>query len=283
MTLSKTRIGIAGLGQIGGSIAARLMSGNTPPSLLGFDVRDELCQAAIKSGIVTRITASESELVTCSDIVVMALPISAILTFMTDHRDALACKLALTDTGSLKTEVMALATRLGFKNFVGGHPMAGTEKRGAASWNRDLFQGAAFFVTPGKITSNQAIAAVAALLSQLGARPVPVEPEGHDRIFATTSNLPYLLAYRLLAQYAASSQDGVDTSQFRGPSFLSATRVAHSDPETSFQMLWHNRMNLADSLRSFIDGLEEALQALESGDADRFRAALSGSRQSVRS
>ncbi|HVP07314.1 MAG TPA: prephenate dehydrogenase [Candidatus Acidoferrum sp.] len=281
MTLSKTRIGIAGLGQIGGSIAARLHADNATPSLLGFDIRTDLCQAAIKGGIVARIAESEAELVNCSDIVVMALPISEILSFMTRHRDALISKLAVTDTGSIKAEVMAHATRLGFRNFVGGHPMAGTEKRGAASWNPDLFQGAVFFVTPGKVTSQQAIAAVAALLSQLGAHPVPAEPEKHDRIVATTGNLTHLLAYRLLEQYAAIDHNGVDTSQFQGPSFLSATRVAHSDQETAFQMLWHNRENLAASLRSFIDGLDEAAQALESGDADRFRHALYGSREGV--
>ena len=274
MSLSKLRIGIVGLGQIGGSIATRLSTITEPPVIVGYDLRSDLLYVAKERHIITGIAISETELVESSDIVVIALPIGEVLAFLRRHQDSLKQKLAVTDTGSLKLEVTHLAAELGLCNFVGGHPLAGTEKRGVDSWNTAIFEGASYFLTRVSSTDEKAILIVADLATALGAHAVPVDPEQHDQIFAVTSGLPHVIAYSLLQMFDAIPEGDTDKSLFRAPSFAGATRVTGSDPEMVFQALWHNRANLSGSLATLIERLLETRGALDEQNEVRFRQLL---------
>jgi prephenate dehydrogenase len=274
MSLSTLRIGIVGLGQIGGSIATCLRTTAAPSIILGYDLRTELLTAALERHAVTGIARSEAELIESSDIVLIAVPVREILAFLKRQQEALRRKVAVTDTGSVKQEITHLATELGLSNFIGGHPLAGTERQGVVSWSGTLFEDANYFLTIGCGTDRGAVEMVTKLVTMLGAKAIPVDPEQHDRIFAVTSNLPHIIAYAITHIFKDIPDGDLDKTLFRSPSFLGATRVGGSDPEMVFQMLWHNRANLSISLTTLQQRLDAARTALVEKDEGKFRKLL---------
>jgi prephenate dehydrogenase len=263
------RIGVMGLGQIGGSIAMRLKT-NGNEQVIGYDLDDSLMQTALRRSIVDTTSSSASDLIEVSDFVIIALPIAGILATLERFKDQLLVKKAVTDTGSLKLAVTARAREFGLRNFIGGHPLAGTELRGALSWNARLFEGANYFITTNADTDPESMSVVTSLVKSLGASPKSIAADIHDDIFASTSNLPHLLAYLLTQQYVRRRAAYEEAEFFRCPSFNGATRVAKSDPEMVFQMLWHNQAYLRTAVRELAAGLEEIVRALEEGDETRF-------------
>lgn len=269
--MTSLRIGILGLGQIGGSIAKSLAGSVRVHLMVGFDLLHDSVQAAMEAGMIGRPSETARQLIEQSDTIIIALPINEILSVIRTHADVLRSKTLVTDTGSVKHEIMTLAAELGLKNFVGGHPLAGTEKRGIDSWSSTLFAGARYFVTANSSTEAGALENMSTLVKLLGADMLPVDAAEHDRLFALTSSLPHVIAYSLshLLEEEPSSQ--AQKARFRGSSFSGATRVASSDPETVFQMLWHNRRNLSDGLTALLERLARAKDALDNGDERQLR------------
>jgi prephenate dehydrogenase len=274
MQVSKLRIGILGLGQIGGSIAVRLSSLPEYRSIIGYDLKPELHRTALIRQIVTEVAESEIELVAASEVVIIALPIGEIIEFLKRQRDNLLGQTAILDTGTVKQEIMAVADELRLVNFVGGHPLAGTERRGADSWNGELFEAASFFLSRGLHTIPDATAAAEDIVRSLGANPILIDPDHHDRLIAVTSHLAHLAAYAMTHTYRDGTLGSSDKHLFRSPSFLSATRVANSDQEMVFHMLWHNRRHVAGGLALFLQQLRLAQDAIEREDAAGFRRFL---------
>jgi prephenate dehydrogenase len=139
--------------------------------------------------------------------------------------------------------------------FVGGHPMAGNEGRGVAAASSSLFEGAVYIVTRTARTDPGAAERIADLACEIGARPMIMDPDAHDRAVARVSHLPYLLAAALMSAAA-------DETAAAGPSFLGATRVAGSPVPMWAQICRLNREEIVDALRAFrgrLDRLERAL------------------------
>jgi prephenate dehydrogenase len=269
--LADTRVGILGLGQIGGSLGRALKLRSVAAMVSGYDLNFDLMATALADKVIDHAAENERQLIELSEIIVLATPMTGIFATLREHAELLRSKHLVTDTGSLKTEVLGIASKLGLTNFVGGHPLAGTEKRGPTSWNGNLFVRANYFLAGSKSTDLKALELARELILALDAVPISVEPPEHDRIFATTSNLTHLFAYCL--QHAFEDLNGLklDKELFRCPSFSGATRIAHSDPEMVFQMLWYNRANLQGSLRRLIERLSSAREALDQGNELDFR------------
>jgi len=271
ISLGSTRIGVIGLGQIGGSLARAIKLRSLGELVSGFDIDSELQREALKAGVIDHSAKDAADLIKLSEIVILATPIAGIMELLEDHAETLKKKRLVTDTGSLKTEIMSLAGSHGLDNFVGAHPLAGTEKRGAAAWDGNLFAGANYFYTEQESQEPRAVELLLKLLRSIDAVPMPVTTAAHDAVFATTSNLPHLFAYCLRHVYDGLESEGADKHDFVCPSFYGATRISASDPEMVFQMLWYNRANLARSLATLRDKLDAAQEALDSADQNAFR------------
>lgn len=274
MPLSPLTVGILGLGQIGGSMASCLSAHAGPPTLLGFDLRTDLCSAARDRAIVSAVARSETELIESSDVVILALPVRDIIALLHRQHALLRRKAVVTDTGSIKVEIMRVARELSLDNFVGGHPLTGTEKSGVASWDHALFNDAPYFVTVPSGCDISVLTIFGDIVTRLGARQIQVDPQRHDFIFSVTSGLPHLFAFCLQRQYLDIPENEAEKVLFRCPSFRGATRVADSDAETVFQMLWLNRANLSESLGVLLGRLAAAQKALDAGDERGFRRFL---------
>jgi prephenate dehydrogenase len=266
-----TTLGIIGLGQIGGSLAAALESREQARRIVGYDTNAALLQEAVRRGLIDEATRGTAELIDRVNVVILATPIGAIIEIIKDQTARLKDKLLVTDTGSLMQPVTKFAGRAGLSSFVAGHPLAGTEKRGPESWNAGLFRGANYFYVSDSRANDSALALMRQLISASGAKAIPIDAAEHDKIFSVTSNLPHLLACSLKHVFDDLPIDRQSKQNLKGPSFGDATRVSASDPEMVIQMLWHNRNHLSPALGAMLDRLQAAQEALDSDDENRFR------------
>ena len=226
-------VGIVGLGQLGGSLAAALAAGGRPVS--GWDVDPGARDAAAARGV--RITQEFAGLV------VLAVPLPAMgtaLEGLTVDPDA-----TITDLGSVKRPVVeALGARFGSR-FVGGHPMCGTERSGHAATDPALFAGARWALCLEPDTEPARWLRVAEVALAVGAEVVPVTAAEHDEAVAAISHVPHLLAAALAA---AAAEAGPLALSLAAGSFASGTRVAASDPAFVTAMVEGNAVPTAQAL-----------------------------------
>ncbi len=235
------KVGIVGLGQIGGSIALSLKKDNKY-EVWGMDLNKKLLDE-----ISHRIDATVddlSELKRNVEFVILATPISVIKKLVREFEDFDGIVM---DTGSTKSEILETARKSLIK-FVGGHPLAGTEKRGKEGWRSDLFVGAKFFLS-GNLRKRDKLV-VEDIVKTLGANPVWIEPDIHDLVMAYTSHMPYVIALAL-TRLSSKYRD------FWGPGIKSTTRIAAQDPDMAFDILMTNRKNIEDALQDFSNVLME--------------------------
>ncbi|GBD08958.1 Prephenate dehydrogenase [Candidatus Thermoflexus japonica] len=239
------RWGIIGLGLIGGSIARRLAQQGV--RVLGAD-RDPATQGEARASGVFEALLDPPALVTVADGVILATPVGAIEELLKSlpWRPG---QLVL-DTGSTKRRIVAAMARLPEGVCaVGGHPMAGRERSGFLASDPELFLGKPFILVPTPRTTPEAAARAEELVAVLGARPIWMDAEVHDRRVAWVSHLPYVTAMALMAAAEAAGDPAL--WEIAASGFRDATRVAGSDP----------RM-MGEVVRSNADELGAALEAL---------------------
>ena len=186
----------------------------------------------------------------------------------------------VTDVGSTKQPVCAAAGA--DPRFVGGHPICGAETRGPGRATAELFDGATWFLTPTAATAPERLRLVHGFVGSLGARPVAIEPDAHDRLVAVTSHLPHVLANVLLNQAGATRIDGHDPLQAAGGSLRDMTRIGGANPRIWVDIFLDNREALAAALaeqRRAIERVEQALAAEDAGFLARWIGEASGHRR----
>jgi prephenate dehydrogenase len=175
----------------------------------------------------------------------------------------------VTDVGSTKR---AIAGHTSDERFVGGHPIAGSEAAGVEHARPDLFDGAPWYLTPSTRSSGVLYERLHGLLVSFGARPVALDADSHDRLLATVSHLPHVLANVLVSQ-AARTVDREDEPLPRvGPSFRDSTRVAGANSGIWTDIYIQNAEAIADEIDATIDHLRDTARALRAGDAHAIRA-----------
>ncbi len=250
------RVVIVGLGLIGGSIGLRLKAAELPGlEIVGTDADRSNERAAKKSGAIDR-GVHLTEAVRDAQLVIIAVPISALRDVFTAIAPNLAEGAVVTDTASTKGEVMEWAAELlpDSVSFVGGHPMAGKEQSGIGHADAALFEGRAYCVCPTVSSSPAAIKSVVGLAQTLGAEPVFIDAEEHDVYAAAISHLPLITAtalFRLLRE----SPSWEDLGQLASTGLQDMTRLASSDPSMSNAIWKTNR----ESIIHWIDRFSEEL------------------------
>jgi prephenate dehydrogenase len=262
------RIAVIGIGLIGGSIAlgARRRLG---ASVAGFDESGDAVGAALELGAVDRAGVDVADTVEGADAVFVAVPVGQLVGVVRAVLDAAPDDCVVTDVGSTKRAVAAAHTD---PRFVGGHPLAGAESAGVQHARPDLFDGATWYLTPSRGTSGLLYERLHRLLRGLGARPSAIDPETHDRILATVSQLPHVLANVLVAQAAQALAAGDERLPATGPSFRDATRVAGASSAIWTDIYLSNRDALAGEIEQTISRLEAVRDALAGGDRGRIAA-----------
>ena len=253
------RIAVLGVGLIGGSIglAAR---GRLGAPVSGWDPDDGVLERALARSALDEACADAAGAVAGADAVFVAAPVGQLAGAVAGALAAAGPECVVTDVGSTKRVVAAAAQD---QRFVGGHPLAGAETAGVDNARADLFEGATWYLTPTAGTPGVLYERLHRMLGGLGAQPVAIDADLHDRLMASVSHLPHVLANVLVGQAARALEAG-ETIPATGPSFRDATRVAGANGAIWTDIYLANR----DAL---IDGIDDTIARLEA-----VRAALAG-------
>jgi prephenate dehydrogenase len=263
------RVAVLGVGLIGGSIglAARRRLG---AEVVGYRRDPATVARAVELGALDRGAASVAEACAGADLVFCAAPVGALPGQVREALAASGPQTVVTDVGSTKGELVDAVG--GDERFIGGHPLAGAETEGVENAREDLFEGARWYLTPTERSSGLLYDRLQRAVAGLGARPQAIDARGHDRIMATVSHLPHVLANALAAEAAAELARGSERLPEVGPSFRDATRVAGSNPAIWADIYAGNRGALADSVESVARRLEEAAELIRRGDREALAA-----------
>ena len=169
----------------------------------------------------------------------------------------------VTDVGSTKRRIVEAITD---QRFVGGHPIAGAETAGVENARADLFQGATWYLTPGERSSGLLYERLHRLVVGVGARPLAIDAETHDRLLATVSHLPHVIANVLVSQAARALDEQGEALPRVGPSFRDATRVAGANTDIWTDIYLSNAESIADEVDETVRRLEVVAAALRAGE-----------------
>ena len=255
------KVAVIGTGLVGASVALAARRAGVE-SVRGWDEDAAALAGAVDRGAVEP-AGSVTEAVAGADLVVVAVPVDALAGRVAEALAA-APEATVTDVGSTKSAVTSAVTD---PRFIGGHPVAGAEVRGPAGARADLFQGATWFLTPRASTDSARYRDVHAFVTLLGALPVAIEPEAHDRLLALISHLPHALANLLLNQAGAAPVEGHDPLAAAGASFREMTRVAGANPRIWVDIFLDNADALRAALAEHRRRVEQLEAALAAGDA----------------
>jgi prephenate dehydrogenase len=255
------RIGIVGLGLIGGSIALAARQLWPKSLVIGVDDKDVLEKAMVLHAI--DVAADDLVVLAEAEIVVLAAPVRENMRLLGELGDAVRVEAIVTDTGSTKRLMASAARQLPpHLTFVGGHPLGGSARGGIERARAELFAGRPWIFTPAPSASPAALEKLEAFVAALGARPHRMTPPEHDRLLASISHLPQLTASALMKVVGESA--GPEGLALSGRGLLDTTRLAASPSD-----IWRDiAATNADQLEALIDRLIAELQELRDGLAD---------------
>ncbi len=262
------RIAVLGVGLIGGSIglAARHRLG---AEVVGFDRDQSSLAGALELKVIDRPAGSIADAVGDADLVFCAAPVRALGDLIAEALDASGADTAVTDVGSTKRGLMAaVAGNPAASRYVGGHPLAGAETAGVAHARADLFDGARWYLTPAPGCDGLLYDRLQRAVTGLGARPQALEAEVHDRMMATVSHMPHVIANALVAQAAAALGEGAERLPEVGPSFRDTTRVAGANPAIWTDIFTANGEAVAAEIDRLVERLNTAAALIRAGDPE---------------
>lgn len=275
-----TKIAIIGLGEMGASIAA-VLSQNANHEVTGVDSDTKAVDFALKTGIITKKASNIEQIASQMDVIILATPVNIIsqLIVQLSHL-TLKKRVIITDTGSTKREIMALAEKLLTPQnitFIGGHAMAGTHKSGMYAADVNLYHNVIYFLMPSTISTSDPLID---LFRPLGANFKTMLVDEHDDLMAMISDVPHIVAFALVN--AATSRLGAANKfgQYVAGGFKDTTRIAASDPELWTDALLSNSAAVLDSQKQLIVELEKFNTAILANDRSKLMAMITEAKTS---
>jgi prephenate dehydrogenase len=264
------KIAILGVGLIGGSIGlgARQRLG---AEVAGYDSKPQTARRGIGLGALDHVAESVAKAVGDAEIVFCAAPVGALGELVAE---ALAASgdAVVTDVGSTKGTLVDGLSGEEHERFIGGHPLAGAETAGVENARPDLFEGARWYLTPTERSSGLLYDRLQRAIAGLGARPQAIDAGAHDRLMATVSHVPHVIANVLVREAAAAASEESERLPEVGPSFRDTTRVAGANPNVWADIFSTNREAVAREIDAVAGRLSDAAELIRSGDGERVAA-----------
>lgn len=260
-------LAIVGPGLIGGSVAAALRDKGHVKQVLGVGRNQASLAKALELGLIDKVVSAE-EAAAQADVILLATPVGATQALLRQMLPYLRDDTIITDAGSTKADVAKVAQEvLGVKakNFVPGHPIAGSEATGPAAARDDLYEGRVVILTPLEANSEVAKETVTQLWRSCGARVLLMAAETHDQVLASVSHVPHFLSSVFMWQVASASDSDLRLA-VAGSGFRDFTRIAAGSPEVWRDIFLSNRDAVLHELREVRMAFERAEQALHEAD-----------------
>jgi prephenate dehydrogenase len=261
------KIVIIGVGLIGGSLGMALVNRSLAATVVGFGRSQDNLRLALECGAVHQITTDLAQAVVNADLVILATHIKASRELLREILPWLSPQTVVTDVGSAKIEIINFAGQLMPPDifFVGGHPMAGSERQGIKGADPYLFENAFYILTPLPNTPPWVLGKVRAMVEGIGARVIEMIPEEHDRAVAALSHLPHMVAVALVNSLA-SMPEGEKFLPLAAGGFRDTTRIAMSNPQMWRDIFLSNSDLLLAMARVFRQQLDLLESAVACGD-----------------
>ncbi len=265
------KVVIFGTGLIGGSLGLALKRKHLVSRVVGLSRHKENARRALKMGAIDCI-GSSIDAVHDADLVILASPVDSIINIAQKIAKRLKSDCVVIDVGSTKENIVSKAGAL-IPNFVGCHPLAGSEKKGIENARGDIFAGSICIITPAIDTNKNHLNKIKLLWRKLGAKIVILTPKKHDQILAFTSHLPHMIAFSLIGsipdEFLKLSSGGLKDT----------TRISGSNALLWSEIFLSNRKNLIASVSSFQAKLAALKLALKNRDMKRLTKILSAAKR----
>lgn len=258
------KVGIVGVGLIGGSLGLALKEHQPQVKVYGFDVNQSTSETALKRGAIDVAVSSLAQFDQV-DLVFVATPLSRITEMIKGLLPHLKSGTIITDAGSTKSAVVReveifLPREL---SFIGGHPLAGSEREGIEGATPHLFKNAFYVLTPTPSTNSEAFLRLHSFLKSLGASVVALDPDRHDQIVAYISHLPHLIAASIVNVTKGRAKEEEGLLFFAASGFRDATRIAAGNPRLWRDIFFANREALLQAIEEFSKEVKRFQEDLE--------------------
>ena len=273
-------IGFIGLGLIGGSIAKAIRKYHPDYHILAYNRSKEALASAISTGIIDGVCEEmkDPRFGSC-DYVFLCAPVEINLECLAYLKEIRQPGCIITDVGSVKGIIHQKVEELGMTDcFIGGHPMAGSEKTGFDHSNERILENAYYILTPGGEVGLEYISDFTELISSLGAIPMVLTAEEHDFITAGVSHLPHIIASALVNLVKTLDNDAEYMKTIAAGGFRDITRIASSSPVMWEQICMTNTVNISRLLQDYIDALGVVQKELQEHDSASLYTFFDGAR-----
>lgn len=247
------KVAIIGVGLIGGSLGLAIKKGKLAKEVVGVTQHRGTVRKAKNLGAIDRGTLEVWKAIEGADLIIIATPVGKISQIIKKMINKVSPGCIITDVGSTKSKLLRRVEKMLPEDihFVGGHPMAGSEKRGVDVASANLFKGSICFLTKTRLTDLQALKKVKVIWTRVGAKVKVVSPTQHDRIVASISHLPHFLAFNLAATAPTSNL------RYAAGGFSDATRIASSDPIMWRDIYLENSEEIKNAIDKFANSLKK--------------------------
>lgn len=267
--MSTLTCGFIGLGLIGGSIAKAIRNTIPDAHLIAYDINTTSLDLALEEKVIDQVCTAIDASYNCCDYIFLCAPVSHNDENLLLLKQYLSANTVLTDVGSVKTGIHKHIEALGLKDqFIGGHPMAGSERFGYQNSQASLLEKAYYILTPSDTVAQEKISAYQTLVGSIGAIPLTLTYEEHDYVTAAISHLPHVIAASLVNLVKnADSKEGV-MKMIAAGGFKDITRIASSSPTMWQQICLTNTENISKLLQDYINDLHKIATCIDEHRAD---------------
>lgn len=264
------KLGFIGLGLIGGSIAKTIHRKSPETEIIAYDIDGRGLELALADGVIKKAsTEFTPDFFKDIDVLFLCAPVHSNTAYLPRLSEVLSEDTVLTDVGSVKGEINEIIESAGLSHwFVGGHPMAGTEKSGYENASDRLVENAYYILTPSAGVSDSKISRMKELVLLMDAIPLVLSPSLHDYATAAISHLPHVIAYSLVNLVKDVDDKDETMKLIAAGGFKDITRIASSSPEMWKQICLVNSRNISVLLQRYIDDLTEMKARIDSSDSD---------------
>lgn len=267
------RLAIIGLGLIGGSIGLAARRWGLAGEIVGYSRSENSRQGAVAAGAVDEAFDDLAACVRDADLVYIATPVGTVPDILEQIAPLITIGCTITDAGSVKRGICREGTHLLPASFIGGHPMAGSEKTGVQAATADLFVGRSYILTP-QDADEELLERLLGFVRAIGARPIIATPEEHDHLVALTSHLPHLWVSALTLGLSRGGDELSQLGSFSGAGLRDSTRIAAASPELWRDIFIANREQVLAACDQAQQALGALRQALQNDDAEALTGLL---------
>lgn len=260
-------IGFIGLGLIGGSIAQSIRMFYPEYRIIAYNRSEKARRLALEDGTADVVCDSIDNTFSQCDYIFLCTPVKHNVEYINMLKEVIKDGCIITDVGSVKNNIhKAIAEAEMERHFIGGHPMAGSEKTGYENASPYLVKNAYYVLTPEKETPVEKLKELTDIVNKIGAIPVVLNCDEHDYAVAAISHLPHLIAASLVKLVKDSDSEKETMKTLAAGGFKDITRIASSSPEVWEQIFSANSENVVSLLGDYIHLLESLKKSLENDD-----------------